>query len=356
MRWMTLLGRSFVICVCAVGLFAGCSDDAATESADVDVPDWVSEDNAPGAADAPDSQLALRLKPGERFPLRKVIEREVVQTPYGAAPQTHRLRIELTLGMTVQEVRDGRTKFQVRYDRVRYNHQMPDEVIEYDSANAPQQLPLTIQAWHAMVGDGFNFWIGKDNQIAEVEGFREFIDRCLSVVPEEHRQEVLLSIESSSGENGVSDFVDNAIGLLPYGEEKQPGETWERDRHIGRPVPMHLHSVYTLKELTADKAVVRIDGEITPSTTIVETRNTDVPRVRMTVRQGNSWGTCTLYRSTGLPQHSQVEHEVLMTVHMSGGETFDQRVRGVTTLEAFPAQSTGQPMVLGADPNDAAAR
>jgi hypothetical protein len=348
LRCLLIPPPSFVL-VALLGL-VGCSEESAEETAGLDVPDWVSDDTAADAA--ADSQLALRLKPGDRFPLRKVIEREVVQTPAGGQPQVHRLRIELTLGMLVEEVRDGRTKFRVRYDRVRYNHQLPDEVIEYDSAQAPAQLPLTIQAWHAMVGDGFSFWIGRDNQIAEVEGFQDFLNRCLSGIPADRRDEVLLSIESSSGENGVTDFVDNAIGLLPAGEEKSPGDTWSRDRHIGRPVPMHLRNTYTLKELSADRAVVQISGEMTPSTTMVETRDMAAPLVRMTVRHGTAWGTCTLFRDTGLPQRSEVEHEVLMTVQMSGGETFDQRVRGLTTLEAFPATG-GSPTVIGEEAQSA---
>jgi hypothetical protein len=318
------------------------------------MPDWVQE--APANSEPAPSQLALKLKPGDRFPLRKVIEREVLQDAPNGTPQVHRLRIELTLGMTVDAVQEGQTRCSVRYNRVRYTHQTPDEVIEYDSASRPAKLPLSIRAWDAMVGDGFTFWIGRDNQIAAVEGFQEFLQRCLSVIPEERREEVLLSIESSSGENGVADFVDNAIGLLPYGQRKEPGDSWRRSRHIGRPVPMHLASEYTLKELTDSIAVVQIRGEITPSTTMVETRDPASKHVRMTVREGETWGSCTIFRDTGLPQLSKVEHDILMTVHMSGGRTFDQRVRGTTTIEAFPAAARSEATVIGRLQGGGAAR
>lgn len=334
-RWLTV--------VLLAGL-AGCGLGGNPEPAEPTLPDWVSQN--PPATSEPRSQLALHLRAGDRFPLKKTIEKEVTQEMPGGQPQVHRLRIELTLGMTVDEVRDGQTRFRVRYDRVRYTHSMPEEIVEYDSANPPRDLPLSIRAWHAMVGDGFAFWVGRDNQIAGVEGFQEFVQRCLAVIPPERRDEVLLSIESSSGENGVSDFVDNAIGLLPYGEIKAPGETWERTRHIGRPVPMVLDNVYTLKELDDHRAVVQIAGQITPSTTLMETSRADTARVRMTVRSGSSWGTCTLFRDTGLPQQSRVEHEILMTVQMTGGRSFDQRVRGVTTIEAFPTQ-IGAATVIG---------
>ncbi|MFV0442417.1 MAG: DUF6263 family protein [Planctomycetaceae bacterium] len=327
-------------------LLTGCGWGGNDEPEEPEIPAWVSDVKPSAEASAVESQLALRLRAGDRFPLRKVIEKEVSQETPNGEPQVHRLRIELTLGMTVDEVRDGKTRFRVRYDRVRYTHHMPTEVIEYDSSSPPQELPLSILAWHAMVGDGFSFWVGRDNQIAGVEGFQEFLDRCLSGIPADRRDEVVLSIESSSGENGVTDFIDNAIGLLPYGEVKSPGQSWDRSRHIGRPVPMVIDNKYTLKELNDRRAVVQISGTITPSTTLMELQQADAAKVRMTVRNGSTWGTCTLFRDTGLPETSHVEHEILLTVQMSGGQTFDQRVRGATTIEAFPAQ-VGAATLLG---------
>ena len=323
---------------------AGCGLGGNEEPEEPEIPAWVSG-TSDKAHEGP-SQLALHLRAGDRFPLRKTIEKEVIQETPGSDPQVHRLRIELTLGMTVDEVRDGKTRFRVKYDRVRYVHHMPEEVLEYDSSSPPANLPLSIRAWHAMVGDGFAFWVGRDNQIAGVEGFEEFLQRCLANVPPDRRDEVLMSIESSSGENGVADFVDNAIGLLPYGEIKQPGQSWERSRHIGRPVPMIVDNTYTLKELNDKRAVVQIDGKITPSTTLMNTEHEDIQKVRMTVRNGSTWGECTLFRDTGLPERSRVEHQILMTVHMTGGREFDQRVRGATTIEAFPTQ-VGSAMTVG---------
>lgn len=324
--------------VLAALLAAGCQQEPVDTAAEPQLPDWVRTDASEGSAGA---HLALRLRTGDRFPLRKVIEREVVQSTPQGGPQVHRLRIELTLAMTVEDVREGETTFRVRYDRVRYAHHMGNEVIEFDSAAPPPRVPLSLRAWQAMVGDGFVFRIGRDHQIAAVEGFQEFLQRCLATIPPEHQSEVVLSIESTSGENGVTDFVDNAIGLLPSGERQSPGDSWRRMRHIGRPVPMVIDNVYTLKELDDRLAVVQIAGKITPSTTLMQTPRPDLARVRMTVREGSTWGMCSLFRDTGLPQRSRVEHELLLTVHTSGGGVFDQRVRGVTTIEAFPMPAEG---------------
>lgn len=330
---------------------AGCGLGSSEESTEPEMPEWVSQGPSSSSSSS-NAQLALQLRPGDRFPLRKIIEREVLQeTPQGP-PQVHHLQIELTLAMTVEDLRDGQTRFRVRYDRVRYTHHLPDEVLEFDSDNPPPQVPLSLKAWQAMVGDGFAFWIGRDNQIAAVEGFQEFLQRCLSGIPADRRDEVLLSIESTSGENGVSDFVDNAIGLLPYGDPKSPGDSWQRSRNIGRPVPMHLDNTYTLKTLDDRQAVIQISGQITPSTTLVDTPRASSDRVRMSVRQGRTWGECSIFRDTGLPQRSRVEHEIQMTVHMSSGQTFEQKVRGATTVESFPIAGGAATMVIGSSPGE----
>lgn len=331
-----------------VATLAGCGLQDAEELPELAVPDWVS-DSAKSPAAAP---IKLNLHAGDRFPLRKVIEKEVEQRLPTGQSQIHKLRIELTLGMTVEAVSDRGTKFRVRYERVRYTHQDPESYVEYDSALPQQAPPLSMRAWQAMVGDGFAFQVGRDNQIASVEGFQEFLQRCLSVIPPDRQEEVMLSIESSSGENGVSDFVDNAIGLLPTGEQK-PGDVWERARHIGRPVPMQLHNTYTLKELSDNLAVIQISGRITPSTTLMDTPQASARRVRMVVREGTAWGACSIYRDTGLPQKSRVEHDILMTVYTSGGATFDQHVRGATTIESFPVASGATPTIIGVQPQQA---
>jgi hypothetical protein len=104
---------------------------------------------------------------------------------------------------------------------------------------------------------------------------------------------------------------------------------------------MHLANNYTLKELRDDIAVVQIDGQITPSTTLVETPDPNTRHVRMTVRNGSSWGTCEIFRDTGLPKRSRVEHDILMTVQLSGNRQFDQQVKSVTTIESYPVANAG---------------
>ncbi len=236
---------------------------------------------------------------------------------------------------------EDRTKLQVRYDQVKYSHRIGDEVLQFDSSRPTANLPVSVKAYQAMVGDGFSFWIGKENQIVSVDGFTEFLSRCLRNVPEAERSKVVLGIEAGSGESGIANFIDNSIGLLPYGGAHKPGDSWERPSHIGRPVPMHVSNTYTLKQLDPQLATIDIRGQITPSTTM--TASDAQTGVRVTVRGGETQGSCTIFRETGLPQRSHVEQNIDMTVMMSGALQFNQRKKVTTTIEAYPINTASAP-------------
>jgi hypothetical protein len=377
MRHWRAFGK-FVILL-ASGLLAGCSQGDGNGSSEPELPDWLTQEADTGSPATTRSEqqleqiekarLRLNLNPGDRFPLRKVVEQELTQTSANGEPHVNRSRLEVMFAITVTDRSEDRTQLQVRYDRVQYSHDIADERIEYDStrqgrfadaalpapgaedgagradASTTDEIPLAALAYHNMVGDGFSFWLGANNQIEEVEGFAEFMKRCLSEIPENRRRDVLLGIEAGSGETGIANFVDNSIGLLPYDREPAPGDSWERPQRFGRPVPMHISNVYTLKELDDNFAVIDIRGRIAPTASLDRSTRT-ANGVEVTVNGGETLGSCTIYRETGLPKESRVDRTVEMTLTVTGGHQFRQRKRVTTTIEAFPAENSA-PTVLG---------
>lgn len=336
-------------------LLCGCPNDEAANQQKVTLPAWLTSDGA-ASAEVPESlrdapaaaELTVTLNPGDQFPLRKVVQQELLQDSPTAIPQRNQSRLELLLAITVQDKQEGRTKLSVRYDRVKYEHQIADERISFDSTQATGEVPVGVRAYRDMVQDGFSFWIGPDNQIVQVEGLAEFLDRCLRNVPVEQRQDVVLGIEAGSGETGIANFVDNSIGLLPFGRPTAPGESWQRQQQVSRPVPLHINNTYTLKELTDQLAVIDIRGEISPSTTL-NTLNGD-NGLRVSVSGGSTTGSCTIFRDTGLPKESRVDRTIEMMVSMPNALQFRQTKRVVTTIEAYPATS-GPPLMIGSAPN-----
>jgi hypothetical protein len=236
------------------------------------------------------------------------------------------------------------TRLQVRYERISYLRDVAGEHLEYDSRQPPTDVPLAVRMYHDMVKDGFSFWIDKENKIANADDFKAFLTRCLRNIPEDKRQQVVFEAEGSTGENGIADFIDNSIGLLPFGYHK-PGDSWEKTRSIARPIPMVVKNTYVLKQLDTDAATIGISGMIAPSTTSMETSaNSDM---RISVVGGRADGTCSVFRDTGLPKESRVEQVVEMVVK-TGSVQFGQQQKTVTTIESFPTPGMSAARVVNA--------
>jgi len=333
---------------------SGCGQKK-SNSSEVELPAWMTDgDQAQGsstvpvrlASASPSAYLGLNLKPGDQFPLRKVVQQELTQNSLTGTPQQNFSRLEMLLAVHVREKRDDRTHLSVRYDRIKYEHQVADEKVTFDSTTSGEHVSVGVVAYRDMINDGFSFWIGEDNQIVEVDGLSEFLSRALRNVPPDQRENVVLGMEAGSGDSGIANFVDNTIGLLPYGRKTSPGDSWERQHQITRPLQMHVNNTYTLKDLTDNMAVIDIRGTISPSTSL---RNLEAPDVQVIVNGGSTLGSCTIYRETGLPKESRIDRVVDMTVVMSNAIQFRQSKRVTTIIESFPPASTSAPKVVGGE-------
>ncbi len=291
-----------------------------------------------------EEKLDLRLNLGDRFPLQKIVTQTLTQaSPDG--PVTSHSTLELLLAITVEEIRGDRKRLAVRYQHVRYRHDVAGQRVEYDSNSPAAPIPLQVQAYHGLVNNGFSFWIGPDNRVVELVGFGDFLKRCVEGVAPAHRQAVQTNLAALSGDEGIANFVDDSIGLLPFrvdGKGRRAvvkvGDTWTRERQFVQPLPMYESSKYTLKALNDHIAEIDIVGGITCSTTYgpSDQQNKDV---RVTVRGGHSFGRCLIDRCTGLPLNSQIERHLDMLVQLSDGVQFEQRKHIVTTIRAFPQQA-----------------
>src|SRR5262249_43299222 len=86
------------------------------------------------AAKASEGELALRLKVGDRFPLKKRIRQQLTQQDgKGTALGMNVSFLELLLSLEVQEIRDGNKLLGVRYHRVHYGHNIAGRQVEYSS-------------------------------------------------------------------------------------------------------------------------------------------------------------------------------------------------------------------------------
>lgn len=366
----TLRGLRFVLAILALSSAGGCeqgvveevasSEDEAmtveTEVSDIraarDRSTVVSRrETAPAAAiptapALPSVELSLRV--GDRFPLRKTVDQQLTQpSPDGKGVSTSRSFLELLLALTVEELRTGPEvpaddprrgfkRLSVRYSRVRFEQQLVDHTIRYDSASPPTQVPIEALGYHGLANNSFQFWMDGDNQIREMIGFDAFIDRCLEPVSPAKREQVRAMLVASSGADGVANFVDDSIGLLP-GTAVREGDSWSRSRTVLQPVPLRVDNRYTLRQFEKDRASVEVVGAIRPSLTFrpADSQERDV---EVNVRKGHVFGHCLVDRRTGLPVEATVNQEMEMRVRLASGEEFDQRKLTTTVVTIFTPQ------------------
>ena len=331
------------------------SDEGANVAAEL--PDWLNEEDgrptrkkrsrsdsqeeydSAAENDRPKSErpgkLELKLNPGDRFPLTKTVDVELAQVALKGTPEISRRRLEMMLLIEVAEKKTNRTRLQVRYERVKYSRDVAGEKLEYDSRTPPAEVPFAVRMYHDMVHDGFSFWLNEENQIVESEDFKGFLNRCLRNIPEDRRQQAVIEAEGN-GENGITDFIDNSIALLPFGYRKA-GDSWDKTRNVSRPIPMVIRNTYRLEELNAETALISISGKVGSSTTTSDSLSPN--NFRVTVTGGHTNGECTVFRDTGLPRSSHLETLVDMLVQAQGTE-FRQQQKTVTTIESYPVEGS----------------
>lgn len=288
--------------------------------------------------------LELNLAVNQRFPMIKTVEQTLSQA--SSAGITHsKSKLELILALTVEEIHaDGRKRFKVHYTGVKYSHNIAGEIVSYDSSRSTGPAPPEVQAYQRLVNNGFSFWIGANNKIVELVGFDQFLKRCLQNTPPEQMETVLAKISESSGDDGIANFIDDSIGLLPYNIDEnhkggaiRVGETWVKTRRLTQPIPMVLKTEFTLRELNDKTATINIAGDIAASK-IHSPRNQNGKSVQLFIRGGKTFGTCLIDRKTGLPLESKIDRFLETTVKLTNGKEFEQQKQIVTTIRAFPQQ------------------
>ncbi|MCX7401101.1 MAG: DUF6263 family protein [Planctomycetales bacterium] len=295
-------------------------------------------DRRSGQSSARGDRLELRLQKGDRFPLVKTVHQTLVQRSE-QAPALAETRLELTLVITVEEVRDDAILLGVRYSRVNYAHDVAGQQLAYDSSTHAGAVPWDALPYAGMINNGFSFWLGRDNSIREMVGYKEFLERCVAEVPLERRETLLSEISNRFGDDGVANFVDDSIGLLPYDATVDPdaatrvlpGDVWTRERRLMQPVPVQLTSTYRLTEINDTTAEIDITGRIASGDAAAS--NT---AGRLRISGGHSLGRCIVDRATGLPLEMNLTRYITMKLTTADEKEVVQEKTIVTTIRAFP--------------------
>jgi hypothetical protein len=190
-----------------------------------------------------------------------------------------------------------------------------------------------------MVNNGFSFWLGRDNQIRGLVDYQEFLERCVAQVPQDRRETLLTELSQRFGDDGVANFVDDSIGLLPYdasvdedsASRVMPGDVWTRERRLMQPVPVYMKSTYTLLEIEDKTARIEITGRIASGEAVNAAGDS-----RVRISDGRTLGHCVVDRSTGLPLDVQITRHLVIHVETDDGQEVVQEKDILTTIRGFP--------------------
>ena len=283
-------------------------------------------------------RLELRLKQGDRFPLIKTVEQTLMQKS-NDSPAMAQTKLELTIIIDVEQVKKDGILLGVKYSKVVYEHDVNGQHMLYDSGNHQGEVPWDALPYAGMVNNGFSFWLGRDNKIREMVGYREFLERCVAEVPLDRREVLLSEISNRFGDDGVANFVDDSIGLLPYdasvdadaASRVAPGDVWIGERTLMQPIPIHMKSTYRLTAMDETSAEIDITGRISAGDAV---GNDQKSRLRIT--GGHSLGRCIVDRSTGLPTDMNLTRFINMKIVTPDQREIVQEKQIVTTIRAFP--------------------
>jgi hypothetical protein len=283
-------------------------------------------------------QLRLNLKEGDRFPLIKTVRQDLVQDSE-TDPLRAETALQLTLAITVEEVAADSIRMRVHYSRVIYEHKINGDHLRYDSTKQQDQVPWDAIPYAGMVNNGFSFRLNPDNTIQELIDYREFLERCVEQVPLERRRTLLDELSSKFGDDGVANFIDESIGLLPYdgtvdadaASMVMQGDIWTRERRLMHPIPVYLKSTCTLTDIDSQSARIEITGRIASG----EATTMDGSGM-LRISGGRSMGHCIVDRASGLPTQVEVNRYLTIDVETGDGRTVTQKKTVQTSIRAFP--------------------
>lgn len=354
-RWLIVVAGALL-----VGSMTGCdrlpfgrsssTDDEFAEFDDFDATDEKSVElgdsstaEGPGSAPAYEAaalptsaqELSPQLPVGARFPLIKTVQQRLIQQlPTG--PVVGTTWLELRMSLLVENQRPDARLVSVRYHRVMYRQDLGGEAVQYDSDAPPGPVHPAAIAYTGLKDNTFSFWLGSDHRIVELVGFEEFLRRCVAPIPADQRNAAWLQLSALRSEDGLANFVDDSLGLLPKpndprlaGKPLDVGSTWE----LGTSSLIRTPGSGTrcvMKSLTADTAEISLMGMIEPSSYV-----DDIRKLKLFVKGGQCSGLCRVDRRTGIPTQSRVDRLIDMVAQLPDGTEIPQRKEVTTTVTAY---------------------
>ncbi|UKJ08083.1 DUF6263 family protein [Solitalea lacus] len=168
--------------------------------------------------------------------------------------------MDMTYSFAVNKTQGDNKDIKVVYEKVYSLTEAMGNSNEYDSSkdDGTSKNPLS-----AMKGAGFNMLLSSKGEVKSVTGVDKMIDAMIQKVSSDSAtaQTLKETLKKQFGNEAIKTSMENALKIYPDHPVKI-GDSWEVQTEVKAALPMTMKTVYTLKELKNNKAIIGISGTI----------------------------------------------------------------------------------------------
>lgn len=172
---------------------------------------------------------------------------------------------EAIIAYTVKKDSTGNYLFSIRYGKIKIHTQKGDTETNADADNAALSANPVEKMLGMLKDADITAKVDVNGDIKDIRGYKELGDRLTSgfAAGDTYARDAARSQwEKLTGGDIFKGGIDKLFTVLPDSTVR-PGDHWYSSSKQGGELPVNIRSVFTLKSITDDAAVITSSGEIT---------------------------------------------------------------------------------------------
>jgi hypothetical protein len=267
--------------------------------------------------------LKLNLEEGSVKTVRFTTKQNIVQKfeeEKNSIDQTLKMTYIYSVGAKDSE---GNQKIDIKYQSISQKMEGDAGDFVYDSK--------------ALIGESFSVLLSPEGKVKAVFGIDDMIDgmiKKLAILNNESRMRIRELLKARFGGEAIKDNLRKVFDIYP---EKQvsAGDVWEKDIGVSMGYPLNIKTVYTLKKISGDYAVIKADSNIESS------GNNEAANGGFGYRtdfNGKQEGILKVNIKTGWIEESEINQDIegkLITERDSEESVIPMTIKGKTKVETL---------------------
>lgn len=296
---------------------------------------WTTNSNAAEKID-----LKLRLKQGQNYGARVIIDQKISQTIQGQEQNISSMMAMGTVCDVLAVDSNGVATVRITYQTIQIKMSGPMGLIEYDSTRpetADANNPV-VRMYAAMAGQSLLMKVTPKGKIVEVKGFDEMMQQMAEKMSADDtaKEEMKEFMKNFISEDKIKEMESSMMIAFP----SQPvgiGDSWTDKESISVGFPIEVDTTYTLKARKNGVAIVDVSSKMDlgrKGTPI------DMGPTKMDMQMtGLLQGTSEIDEASGWMLHSKMEMQLSGEIKIAANEqmpepmTIPMSIEGIITVE-----------------------